>query len=46
MGPSYLVALTALGSRALGLSWKTNLAAYAVSSVTVAAIVGLDMMMR
>ncbi|HYW15021.1 MAG TPA: hypothetical protein VE891_02565 [Allosphingosinicella sp.] len=41
-----LGALTFAASRKMLLSWKVNLGAYFVSSVVIAAIVGLDMALR
>ena len=37
-----LAILTAIASRRLGVSWKTNLLAYLTATVAVSAIVGLD----
>lgn len=41
-----LAGLAWLGSRHLRLSWKTNLLAYLVCTVTVSAIIGLDLLMK
>jgi hypothetical protein len=41
-----LIALTVVASRRLRLSWKTNVAAYLGTSLTVSAIVGLDMVLK
>jgi hypothetical protein len=41
-----LAALTWVGSRHLRLSWKTNVLAYLVCTVTVSVIIGLDMLMK
>ncbi|MBA3999220.1 hypothetical protein [Brevundimonas sp.] len=41
-----LVGLVWVGARRLGVSWKTNLAAYGVATLATSAVVGADMLLK
>lgn len=41
-----LTALVGIGSRRLGVSWKTNLVAYGVATVAASLVIGADMVLK